>query len=432
MILLAFAASIQLASAQKSADAVKKAFDAAQAACNDAKKATKTATWLGLAKAATDAYSAPQLNGWVGGSRQELQMVMGGNRPMSTEEVTVNGATYSVDVYPTCKYYYGQNGALALIEVTKPVVENALETAVSAYESAAKTDPKGAKTKDICDGLNKVVGFYQNDAIAAYTLGNYGQASELFQKAVDAAATQPLGKLDTACLYNSAFTAIAAGNHAAAKPKLQQCIAAGYIEDGEVYAKLAECEKSLGDTLACKKVLEEGFAKCPDNQGILVGLINLYLDTNDDPQKLFTLLDVAKKNEPNNASLYYVEGNIRKQLGQKEEALAAYAKCAEVNPAYEFGYVAQGLLYWDEAVKIQEESEREFNDAKYQKLVEKFDEALQNAIPCFEKAFEVTKDNGTKVSLADYLKNINFRFRDKDAKYQEAYDKYNNFVKDNQ
>lgn len=205
-----------------------------------------------------------------------------------------------------------------------------------------------------------------------------------------------------------------------------------YIEGGEVYAKLADCEKALGDTLACKKVLEEGFAKCPDNQGILVGLINLYLDTNDDPEKLFSLLDVAKKNEPNNASLYYVEGNIRKQLGQIEEALAAYGKCAEVNPSYEYGFIGQGLLHWEQAVKIQEEAEKEFNDRKYQALVEKFDAELQAAIPCFESAFELTQANEVKVSLADYLKNIFFRFRDKSDAYMDSYNKYNNFVKDNQ
>lgn len=432
LVLIALVASVQLANAQKSADAIKKAVTSAQAACNDEKKAAKPATWLGLAKAATEAYTAPQLNGWAGAGRQELQMVMSGIKPVSTEEVVLNGTAYSVDVYPSCKYYYNEAGVLQIIEVTTPYVEDALAIAVNAYENAAKVDPKATKTKDICAGLEKVAEYYQNDAYTAYTLGDLNKASQYFQKSADASMTSPLCKLDTAAIYNSGLTAFMAGNLAVAKAKMEECIKYGYYEKGEAFAKLAECEKAQGDTVKCKVVLEEGFAKCPDNQGILVGLINLYLDTNDDPEKLFKLLDIAKVNEPNNASLYYVEGNIRKQLGQKDEALAAYAKCAEVNPEYEFGYVASGLLYWDEAVKIQEEAEKEFNDRKYQALVEKFDAALQNAIPCFETAFNVSKDKGVRVSLADYLKNIFFRFRDKGDEYQANYEKYNNFVKENQ
>lgn len=431
MILLALVAGMQLANAQKSADACKSAVTKAQAACNDPKKAEKTATWLNLAKVSMEAYTAPQLNGWIGANRQELQLLMNGAKVLSTSTETVNGANYLVDHYATCDYYYNEAEQLQMIIVTTPYVDNALAIALGAYENAAKYDPKNAKTKDICAGIAKVAESYQNEAINSYQMGKLDSASDNFQKAADAAATSPLCKIDSASLYNAGLTAFMSGNVAKAKAGMEKCIAINYYEGGEVFAKLAECQKQLGDTLACKKTLEEGFAKCPENQGILVGLINLYLDTKDDPEKLFTLLDIAKKNEPSNASLYYVEGNIRKQLGQKDEALAAYAKCAEVNPAYEFGYIGQGLLFFEEAVKYQEEAQNEFNDRKYMALVEKCDEALKNAMPALEKGFEVTQEKATKIGLAEYLKNIYFRFRDQ-AEYQAKYDQYNSFIKDNQ
>ncbi len=74
------------------------------------------------------------------------------------------------------------------------------------------------------------------------------------------------------------------------------------------------------------------FTEFPQSQSILIGLINYYLKSNESTDRLFELLDKAKANEPNNASLFYVEGNIRSQLGDTENAVKAYRKCAEINP----------------------------------------------------------------------------------------------------
>lgn len=429
MILLALVAGTQFANAQKTADACQKTVAAAQAATQDPKKAAKPATWLNLAKAAMEAYNAPRLNGWIGGSRPELQMVMSGSKVLSSSEEQINGANYIVDHYASCDYYYSENTALAAIYVTKPYVEDALGLALNAYAEAGKVD-NGSKTKDICEGIKKIVDNYQNDAMTYYTLGNLAKASESFEKAAEASATAPYSQYDTSALYNSGLTAYMAGLYESAATKMEKCASYGYYEKGEVFAKLADCKKQLKDTVACKNYLEEGFKLCPDNQSILVGLINLYLETNDDPEKLFALLDIAKKNEPSNASLYYVEGNIRKQLGQLEKAVEAYNQCAAVNPNYEFGYIGIGLAYFEEALKIQEAAQTEFNDAKYNALVKKMDEALKNAIAPFEKGFELTKSNDTKVGVAEYLKNICFRYRDQ-AEYQAKYDSYNNFIQSN-
>ena len=181
---------------------------------------------------------------------------------------------------------------------------------------------------------------------------------------------------------------------------------------------------------ASVKVLEDGFVKFPQSQSILIGLINFYLtDENSDTNRLFELLDVAKKNEPNNASLYYVEGNINKQLGKVEEAVAAYNKCAEINPEYEFGFIGAGILHYEEAIKLQEKAQTEFDDAKYNALIEQFDAALADAIEPFEKAYEISKDESIKVNVAEYLKNIYYHFITKGDEYKAKYDFYNDIVK---
>ena len=131
--------------------------------------------------------------------------------------------------------------------------------------------------------------------------------------------------------------------------KYQEKDPLNYFEDGEVYTKLADVMSKLDTTAAGKKamksVLEEGFSKFPSNQGILIGLINYYITSGEDTDRLFSLLDDAKKNEPGNASLYYVEGNIYLQLGNADKAKEAYQKCSEINPEYEWGYIGEGMLF---------------------------------------------------------------------------------------
>lgn len=420
LIALALFASMQAANAQVKPAEAKKAIDAAVAASQNEKKAAKVATWIGLGQAYLKAYDAPAGSLWQGASKQELALIMGSEKPSSTETVDVQGEPMLKEVYENKNLYFNQNGQLAIIEVTKPVVDNALEKAIEAYQKAYSVDVKKTKVKDIAAAFESINGKYTNEAYNKYSLGDLAAASECFEKAANVAALEPASKLDTVSIYNAGFTAWASQNPGKALNHFKKCYEAGYYyENGEVFAKLAEV-----DTLNTKKYLEEGFEKFPQSQSILIGLINYYLKSNESTDRLFELLDKAKANEPTNASLYYVEGNIRAQLGDKEKAVAAYEKCAEINPAYEFGYIGEGTMYYNAAVEVQAKAQEELDDAKYMALVKEFEADLKACIAPFEKAFEITKDNAVKVGVSEYLKNAYYRFRDENADYQAAYEKY--------
>ena len=430
LIALALLASVSFANAQnvKSENAAKAALEAAQAAANNAKKATKVATWLKLATTYMDAYNAPMGNGWIGAQSQELQLVMGNQRPTSEENVTVNGTQYVKKSYASSDYYFNEAGQLSMIKVTKPIVDNALDKALDAYKNAYKNDPKGTKTADIVKGIETVAEKYVQEAYDAYTFGDFAKASQLFEAAANALASAPCNKSDNESIYNAGFAAWAGGDLNRAKDLFQKCIDNKYYgDDGDAFAKLADVTEKLGDKEGSKNILEEGFAAYPSSQAILIGLINYYVSSGEETDRLFSLLDNAKKNEPDNASLYYVEGNIYKELGKTDEALAAYRKCASINPDYEYGYIGEGLLLYNQAFDIQEEAQAELDDAKYMALVEKFDAALKGCIEPFEKALEVTKDETLKPSIAEYLKNACYRFREEPG-FQEKYDKYSAMV----
>lgn len=424
MALLAMVTSF--ANAQvKSASAAKSAVENAKKDIENPKKNTKFATWMKYGKTLIDAYDAPAGNGWINASRKELELVQGSEKPVSTENVVINGQNWVKEVYPTRNYYFNPAGQLGLIEITKPVIENALDQALEAYTKANELDVKHSKTKDITGAILSIAGKYVDEAYTSYTLGDLVKASEFFEKAALASAAEPVAQVDSNSIYNAGFTAWLSGNMERAKGFFEKSREIGYYgEDGETYAKLADIAEKSGEAEKGKEYLEEGFQKFPQSQSILVGLINYYINNNGSTDRLFELLGEAKKNEPNNASLYYVEGNICNQLGKIDEAVAAYDQCAVIDPNYAFGYIGKGQMFYNQAIKYSEEASNEMDDAKYMALVEKFENSLKACVEPFEKAIEVLKDEQTKVAVAEYLKNACFRFREADPSYKEKYEKY--------
>ena len=440
LIALAVMLTVHVADAQvKTPDAAKKALDSAVAASQNEKKATKVATWLKLAGAYMDAYNAPAGSAWIGASRQELQLIMSGEKPKKVEKVTLGGEAMTKEVYSNKELYYNQNGQLVMINVTKPVVNDALEGARSAYAKAYEVDIKQSKLKDVTAGLENIVKKYLDEGMNKYMLEDYAGASVLFEKSAGAAATAPLSRIDTTALYNAGFTAWMVKDYPRAKKFFEDCLAAEYYyEGGEVFAKLADIHTNMGNNEATRDVLEAGFTKFPQSQSILIGLINYYLTNNEDPNRLFELIALAKKNEPTNASLYYVEGNIYNELRQADPAKAdeyiakaveAYDACAGINPSYEFGFIGKGVMYYNVAIELQEKAANELDDAKWAALNEQFTQALKNALDPFEKAYAVTKDDSLKVNIAEYLKNIYYRFSSDGPEYEAGYKKYNEVVK---
>lgn len=421
LIALSLIASIQVAGAQvKVITDAQNAVEKAEQATQNPKKAEKAATWLALGKAYVAAYDAPIGNVWAGAAKQELALILGNEKPSAVEVVELGGEQYTKEVYSTKNLYFNVNNVLALIEPTVSAVENPLDKAVEAYNKALSLDPK--KEKDVKNALASINAKYISDAYNSYSFGDYAKASVGFEKA--AKSLESVAQIDTNSLYNAGFTAQYAGQNDRAKDFYVKCKNLGYYaNDGDVFAKLA-----IVDPENAKNYLEEGFSSYPQSQSILIGLINYYLESNEEPSRLFQLIDQAKANEPNNASLHYVEGNINKELGNIEQAAKCYNNCANIDPNYEFGFIGLGTMYYNLAVDLQTKAQEELDDAKYAVLVADFEKTLKACIEPFEKAYALTKDHDVKVGVAEYLKNIYYRFRDQNPEYQAAFDKYSQIV----
>ena len=440
---------------QKSPDALRTAVAKAEAAAENPKKAVAPATWIKIGKAYMDAYNAPAGQLWLGASLNEIQLVAAGQTPVSQENVVLGGNQYLKQIYTDKNLYFGPNGQLQMIEVTAPVYEDALASALKAYAKAGEVDVKQSKKKDIDAALKDIAQKYLNEGLNEYTLGRLDRSSVKFEMAAAASATAPLCVIDTTALYNAGFTAWMDATNTAdslaavakfdrARVFFEKCAENNYYyEDGEVFAKLHDIYKHLGETEKAKAVIEAGFSSFPQSQSILISLINFYIENHEDPNKLFALLDVAIKNAPNNASLYYVKGNIYNELADKTEDAAAkaelkkqavdsYYTCSKINPQYEFGFIGAGVMYYNDAVVLSEKASNEYDDKKYNALVQEFEQYLKDAIEPFEKAYAITKSDDIKNSVALYLKNIYYRFSSQSDEYLALYKKYDEIVKNAQ
>ncbi len=423
---LALAASMSAAYAQsvKSDADIQKAIDKASATANDAKKGLKAASWMKLGDAYMNAYQNPTAAVAYGMDKTTFGLAAG-EKPKSVEVVNVDGQAFEKQVLSRYNAYFNATGQLVVLEVTKPsYAGDALAEAAKAYITAFERDAK--KAKDVDEKLQDICGRYETDAYTAYSFKQMDKAAKMFKGAADVSMQAPCSKIDTNAVYNTAYIALSLGDFALAKEYYNKCLALGHTANGSVFASLSQVELAQGDTLSAKTMLVDGLKQYPDNASILTSLINLYLNINEDPEKIVELLDEAKKQMPDNPSLYYVEGNIYTGIKNYVKAHAAYAKSSEVDPKYDMAYYGDGVCYLKEADDIAEEMNnldvREYK--KYDVLQAKLEGQYKTSVEVFEKCYEISENAQVKEAAADYLKRVCFLLRNSDPKYQAAYEKY--------
>jgi tetratricopeptide (TPR) repeat protein len=427
VLLLAMACSLQVAFAQKPAAEMQKNVDKALEATQDAKKAAKPATWVKLGDTYMAAYNNPLTNITLGLDKATFQM-MNKEKPISVSTVQLEGQPFEKMEFATVDVYFNGAGMLAIADVTHPSVEGDL--LCEAAKAYAKAFELGEKADKLDPKMQEIVNKYYEDAYNAYQLGDMAKASKLFQGAADVSMMAPCSVPNYDAAYNAAFTAVAARDYDKAEEYFNICLKNGYTSDGNIYANLSNCALAKADTLAAKNYLATGLTQFPNNESVLTSLINLYLQTNEDPEKIVELLDDAKKVMPNNPSLFYVEGNIYAGVKNYEKALAAYDKALEIDPKYDFAYYGKGNVALKQAEDIIAERDaldvREWK--KYDELNEKVTQVYISAVEPFEKCYEISQNEAVKASAADFLKRLSFTLRNVDPKYQEAYDKWSKIV----
>ena len=432
LIALAVLLTVQVADAQmtKTPAAAKKAVESAQVAAENPKKAAKVATWTKLATAYMDAYNAPSGSLFVNAPRIQLQQMPGYKPAATVEEVVVEGVPYKKETYEDKVLYFDPSDLLKMIVVTKPVFEDPLAGALAAYAKAAEVDVKGSKAKDIKEGIKLVGAKYFEDGMVQYTLSNYDKAAELIAKAADAVLTAPVSYVDTTYTYYAGYIYNQAGKYEQALKFFDRCVEAGYYaEEGNLFPALAEVYMKLGDEEKGVAALQKGFELFPENANVLVGLINYYLPKEGGESQLLDLIAKAKQAMPDNASIYRVEGDIYKRLADYEKAEAAYRAAIAMTPDSPDAYIALGGYFIDRGNVYFTKGQETFDQKEYDALMAQYDEMCIASLEPLEKAYSLMTDSDFKKNIAATIKQVCFVLRNKDAKFMEKYEYYNELSK---
>lgn len=432
-ILLAIAIfSLALSAQAQNRDVLLNNIKKAEEATTNPKKSGNPITWIKYGDAFLTAHTAMYGSLWVGASKNEAMLLLDGSQAVNAEMKTINGVQYELYHFVNNDFYFNQNGFLDAVVITNPVIKepHVLVSAREAYLKAAELDVKHSKYKAIAEKLSSVHDNLVTEGFAYYFLNDIANAAKCFEESLSCYDNPVVNNQDSLITYYAAVTNAAVGNNAKAKEYYTKCLEMGYYVQGDAAAELSAILIAEGETDLAKQYLGEAFAKYPASQSVLVTLINLYIDTNEDPGKILELIKGAQANEPGNASLVYAEGNVYLGLKDIDKAIECFNRSYEVDKNYLFGIYSIGNVYFDAAIAIQTEMNELAYDEykKYDELSAKFDEKLLLAIDPFEKVFNETQNAELKSAVANNLKQIYYRFRTRDAKYEDGYKKYEAFL----
>lgn len=412
----------------------------ADAACQDAKKGIKAATWLNRAKSYTDAYMAPTKELGRGVPVQVLQMNVG--QPAGMVESEFMGMPVIVCQYEYVDVYVNaESGMIEGWDQKKSVKENLAETAIESLKKAYELDAKQAP-KIITQAQTLANALIQQGE-ALNNVNKTLEAAKAFELAYRALNIVPEavniengGNLYNAGMLMTMYASSLQGEEAMAafadgERLLSEVIATGYNDGvGNVYYFLFHCyygqkEKNRDEYLAkAKESLLTGIKLFPKNATILDGLMQLYTAEEGvgDPAELTIMIENSLNEDPSNYDLWFGRGRVYNALKNYDECIKSFEKCVELRPAEFEPNFYTGYFIIEKANAMVEALNNDPNMTyeKYEAENANINLVYAEAIPWLEKAYEI---NPSDVATIEYLNSLCFRLRDMDG----MMDKYNKY-----
>jgi tetratricopeptide (TPR) repeat protein len=385
----------------------------------DPKKGVNPKTWISRGELFYEIAAAPSESLSAGMGEEAYNLIMSGKDVTATAQTeTVNDKRYTVHTFEDKKVYI-ENAVIRFWDILKFETPNPMQKSYEAYMKAKSLDTGGKNAKKLKENLTLLAALSKTEALNKFYLSRYPEAVDYFVISIDCSAE--VGEIDTLSIYYAGVISIEAKNYALAEKYLKQAIDIGNTEKGDAYAYLAEAEKELGKLDEARAILEKGFAVNPENQQVIIALINSYMSAGEDPKKIIELITKAQEKEPENINLYIVEGDLREKLNDTEGAIKCYNKAIEINSNDFFGYYKLGLLHFNIGAKYSEQAISEKDNKEYERLLNLADTELKKSLPFLNKAYEL---NPQEVSTIQALKEINFRFRMENDTYKQNAEKF--------
>lgn len=293
------------------------------------------------------------------------------------------------------------------------ITNDPLFAALDAYLKAIELDPEGKFSKSLMVDLTFLQTDFSNYAIKTYEAEKYDVALKCFESYMTI-SNLPIMKsgsaevVDTAIIYNAGLSAYKSNNWDKAITFFKKSADNDY--NGPIscyYAFKAYQEK--GDTLSSIEFLKQSFEKYPDNETLLVELINYYIAVGKSSDAI-NYLDLAIQKQPDNVSYYTAKGATLERLGREEEAVDVYKQAIAKDENQYTSYYNLGVIYYNRGVNVLNDAAQLPPSAttEYDQQIEKGNEFLKLALPYIEKAYSI---DSTEVAILESLRLIYYRLK---------------------
>lgn len=304
----------------------------------------------------------------------------------------------------------------------KKLDPNALDVAWEAFQKVIQLDVKKKFEKKLETQYSNLIIDYTNKAVEYYNAEDFKNALVAFKKVLEI-ENSPIvtkgepAKVDTAVIFNAGVSAQRAGMLPDAEKYYKETLKYNY-EPARTYAMLANVLKEQGKEEEAVSYLHKGYELYPDNSYMLVELINYYL-LGGQPEKAEVYLDAAIKQDPKNASFYRAKGTLYEKMKEPAKAEAMYTEALKLDPKDFLAQYNLGNIKLTEVIEFHKKVLDIVDVNEYNKELEKVYTGYEAVIPYFEQALVLSPNEKNTMST---LKELYFKLRNKDAKYQQKYD----------
>lgn len=309
----------------------------------------------------------------------------------------------------------------------KGIVEQPLFQAFDAYKKAIELDESGRSEKSLAVSLTFLQTDLTNNAITAFEKEQYDIALQCFEKFMEISNMPLVNKtgaevVDTAIIFNSGLSAFKAQNFEKAKDYFLESAKYNYNSASSYHYAYQACQ-GLGDSLKSVELLKDGFQKHPESEILIVELINFYINSGKANDAIM-YLDKAIEQNPDNVTFYTAKGSSLEKMGKEDEAIKVYQQSIEMDETAFTPYYNLGVIFFNRGVSVMNEASQLPPSAskEYEEKFEKGKKHLKEALPYFEKAYEL---NNQDVAILESLRLIYYRLQMND-KYEEASKKIQN------
>ena len=220
--------------------------------------------------------------------------------------------------------------------------------------------------------------------------------------------------------YYAAIFAVQAELHEEAVALLEE-LKDGDYEAVSVNQFLYQEYVTLKDTAKFVATLQNATVRFPKEPWFLQNLINYYIFSGQEQVAVDNLAQAIER-EPDVAQYHHIKGNLDENLGNYEEALKDFDEALRCDPTLADAEAGKGRVYYNQAVKLNEDAALISDNKAYKKALEEMNEVFRKSLPFFEKAHELAPEDRTYMQV---LKGLYYRFH-MDDKYNEIAEKLSN------